>query len=157
MTTAPLVLHWPTEDDTAQAARAIGAALRPGDVILLEGDVGAGKTHFARALIQSLLVEWEDVPSPTFTLVQIYDTKNGPLWHTDLYRISSDTEIDELGLFDAFETAICLVEWPDRLGAMAPQDALTIAIDMQCDGRSARLSWANARWEDRLSDMAHRV
>ncbi|KIC49771.1 tRNA (adenosine(37)-N6)-threonylcarbamoyltransferase complex ATPase subunit type 1 TsaE [Tateyamaria sp. ANG-S1] len=157
MTTAPLILHWLTEDDTARAARAIGEDLRPGDVLLLEGDVGAGKTHFARALIKSVLLQVEDVPSPTFTLVQIYDTKHGPLWHTDLYRISSDTEIDELGLFDAFETAICLVEWPDRLGTMMPADALNIHIDAQGDARSARLSWTDTRWAERLSKVAHNV
>ncbi|APX13096.1 tRNA (adenosine(37)-N6)-threonylcarbamoyltransferase complex ATPase subunit type 1 TsaE [Tateyamaria omphalii] len=155
MTTAPLTLHWPTEDDTARAARAIGANMQPGDVILLEGDVGAGKTHLARALIQSLMTEPEDVPSPTFTLVQIYDTRNGPLWHTDLYRISADTEIDELGLFDAFETAMCLVEWPDRLGMMTPKHALTISIETQGDARSARLSWTDPRWANRLNEVAH--
>ncbi|WP_147109851.1 tRNA (adenosine(37)-N6)-threonylcarbamoyltransferase complex ATPase subunit type 1 TsaE [Tateyamaria sp. syn59] len=156
MTTTPLNLHWPTEEDTASAARAIGASLYPGDVLLLDGDVGAGKTHFARSLIQSLLNAPEDVPSPTFTLVQIYETKNGPLWHTDLYRISTDSEIDELGLFDAFDTAICLVEWPDRLGNMAPKHALTISIQPQGDARSAELSWTDARWDKRLGEVAYR-
>ncbi|WP_299547872.1 tRNA (adenosine(37)-N6)-threonylcarbamoyltransferase complex ATPase subunit type 1 TsaE [uncultured Tateyamaria sp.] len=153
MTSAPLTLHWPTQDDTAHAAAILGPALRPGDVVLLEGDVGAGKTHFARALIQSVLMEPEDVPSPTFTLVQVYDTRNGTLWHTDLYRVSANTEVDELGLIDAFEDAICLVEWPDRLGHLTPDSALTIAIQSSGDGRIAMLRWTDPRWSDRLQEF----
>ncbi|WP_299608344.1 tRNA (adenosine(37)-N6)-threonylcarbamoyltransferase complex ATPase subunit type 1 TsaE [uncultured Tateyamaria sp.] len=153
MTTTPLTLNWPTDDDTAHAGASLGPLLRPGDVILLEGDVGAGKTHFARALIQSVLLAAEDVPSPTFTLVQVYDTRNGPLWHTDLYRVSADTEVDELGLTDAFEDAICLVEWPDRLGPLTPGDALTIAIKAKDEGRAATLTWTDPRWADRLENL----
>ncbi len=78
--------------------------------MLLDGPVGAGKTTLARAAILSILPEPEDVPSPTFTLVQTYDTTRGPLWHCDLYRLSSVLEIEELGLEEAFETAITLIE-----------------------------------------------
>jgi len=148
---------WPDGDATARAGAVLGGALCPGDVILLEGPVGAGKTHFARALIQSILHEIEDVPSPTFTLVQTYDTVNGPLWHTDLYRVTSDTEIDELGLADAFETAICLVEWPDRLGPLAPAQALTLTLSDAGNGRAARLDWTDPRWPARLADMVAHV
>jgi len=71
----------------------------------------------------------EDVPSPTFTLVQIYDTSAGEIWHADLYRLSSPEEAEELGLRDAFETAICLIEWPDRLGSISPTaGALTLVF-----------------------------
>ncbi|WP_299650828.1 tRNA (adenosine(37)-N6)-threonylcarbamoyltransferase complex ATPase subunit type 1 TsaE [uncultured Tateyamaria sp.] len=153
MTTTPFTLNWPTDDDTAYAGASLGPLLRPGDVILLEGDVGAGKTHFARALIQSVLLTAEDVPSPTFTLVQVYETRNGPLWHTDLYRVSADTEVDELGLTDAFEDAICLVEWPDRLGPLTPANALTIAIEAKDEGREATLTWTDSRWADRLESL----
>lgn len=99
--------------------------LLPGDVVLLEGAVGAGKTHLARALIHAVLLQDEDVPSPTFTLVQTYDTRNGTLWHSDLYRLSSTFEIEELGLIDAFADAICLIEWPDRLGELTPKRRCT--------------------------------
>lgn len=153
MTSAPLTLDWPNEDDTARAGAALGPALRQGDVVLLEGDVGAGKTHFARALIQSILLEPEDVPSPTFTLVQVYDTRSGVLWHTDLYRVAADTEIDELGLPDAFEDAICLVEWPDRLGPLTPDTALTIDIQSNGDGRTAKLHWTDPSWAERLQGV----
>ncbi|WP_300056745.1 tRNA (adenosine(37)-N6)-threonylcarbamoyltransferase complex ATPase subunit type 1 TsaE [uncultured Roseobacter sp.] len=117
-----------TGEATAAFAVALGAQLQPGDTVLLSGPVGAGKTHFARHLIQSLLREPEDIPSPTFTIVQTYETRKGPLWHSDLYRISTDEEIEELGLIEAFDHAICLVEWPDRLGPLRPKEALEIEL-----------------------------
>ncbi|KAA2315466.1 tRNA (adenosine(37)-N6)-threonylcarbamoyltransferase complex ATPase subunit type 1 TsaE [Pseudooceanicola sediminis] len=113
-------------DATCGFAQRLGSGLSTGDVLLLSGGIGAGKTHFARCLIQSLLTLPEDVPSPTFTLVQEYDTRKGPLWHADLYRLTDPLEAIELGLEDAFEQAICLIEWPDRLGDLAPMAALRI-------------------------------
>ena len=80
-------------NETATFAATLGLRLLPGDVILLDGPVGAGKTHLARALIRAILLVDEDVPSPTFTLVQTYDTQNGTLWHSDLYRLTSTFEI----------------------------------------------------------------
>jgi tRNA threonylcarbamoyladenosine biosynthesis protein TsaE len=128
--------------DTADLACQIGAHLAPGDVILLQGDVGAGKTHFARSLIQSRLDQPEDVPSPTFTLVQVYETAQFDIWHADLYRLSGPDEVVELGLDEAFETAICLVEWPDRLGDLAPKAALVLQFET-CDEstRNIRAEW----------------
>lgn len=151
MLTSPLELDLPDADATAALGRSIGAVLAPGDTLLLQGPVGAGKTHFARSLIQSILLTPEDVPSPTFTLVQTYDTSRGPLWHTDLYRLSDSSEIEELGLSEAFETAICLVEWPDRLAA-PPADALTLTLadDKAGDGRVATLTWQAGDWANRL-------
>lgn len=101
---------------TADFARRLGQELQPGDTVLLSGPIGAGKTHFCRSLIQSRLMAAEDVPSPTFTLVQTYDSEAGEIWHADLYRLSDPAEVVELGLTDAFKSCICLVEWPDRLG-----------------------------------------
>ncbi|GFE49376.1 hypothetical protein So717_11290 [Roseobacter cerasinus] len=140
-----------SSDATAAFAARLGPLLRPGDTVLLTGDVGAGKTHLARHLIQSILVVPEDVPSPTFTIVQTYDTRQGPLWHADLYRLTDDTEVEELGLAEAFETAICLVEWPDRLGPLRPQDALSIHLDagQHDQARVLRLT-STAVWRDRL-------
>lgn len=133
-----------------QATERLGQALAPrlgsGDVILLSGPIGAGKTHFARALIQSLLPEPEDIPSPTFTIVQIYDGPDCEIWHSDLYRLSHPDDAIELGLEDAFETEICLVEWPDRLGSMAPASALSITFEANGEGRSAIFSWTDPRW-----------
>lgn len=139
--------------DTAQFAARIGRLLVPGDCLLLAGPIGAGKTHFARHLIQSLQDFPEDVPSPTFTLVQTYDTTAGELWHADLYRLSALDEIEELGLAEAFETAICLVEWPDRLGDLAPGSALHLTLATDPSSESKRLltcSWSNAKWAAKL-------
>ena len=98
MLSRTLSLDLQDADHTAGLARTLGRVLVPGDTILLTGDVGAGKTHFARALILSLLTHPEDVPSPTFTLVQTYESTRGTIWHADLYRLTSSFEIEELGL-----------------------------------------------------------
>ncbi len=143
-------------EDTTEFAARLGAELRAGDVLLLEGDVGAGKTHFARSLIQSLLLAPEDVPSPTFTLVQSYEAPGFEIWHADLYRLSSPDEVIELGLVDAFEDALCLVEWPDRLAELRPRSALTLRFCMlQTIGqRSLRLEADNPRWQDLIEARA---
>lgn len=146
--TAACTLNSP--EDTARLAAQIAGALRPGDCLLLEGVIGAGKTHFARHLIQSLMEVPEDVPSPTFTLVQTYDVPAGELWHTDLYRLSSLDELEELGLTQAFDSAICLVEWPDRLAELTPAHALhlTLALDPEHeDRRHLTLRWSDEKWQ----------
>jgi tRNA threonylcarbamoyladenosine biosynthesis protein TsaE len=120
-----------TTDDTDALARRIAPQLRAGDVLLLHGPIGAGKTHFARALIQCFVTE--DVPSPTFTLVQVYDAPDFAIWHADLYRLSHPDEIIELGLTEAFDTALCLVEWPDRLGREKPARAIDLHFEVRPD------------------------
>lgn len=134
---------------TSNLAQLLGGQLHAGDVLLLSGGIGAGKTHFARSLIQSLLLVPEDVPSPTFTLVQTYDTSAGELWHSDLYRLSGPDEAIELGLTDAFESAICLVEWPDRLQDVTPTDALHLvfATSDAEETRDLTLTWQAPRWD----------
>ena len=219
-------------DGDAQTTR-LGAALAPlleaGDAVLLSGAVGAGKSHLARAIIRARLGRMEDVPSPTFTLVQTYEAgaaevenpraggaaagrakagrpetglsaprgpgtpeaggaatggeageaaaqgpqartagmdaggtaAQGPqagaagtaaveIWHADLYRLTSPAEVAELGLEAAFETAICLVEWPDRLGRLAPPDALEIALAVRGDARAAHVRGGRAGLIDGL-------
>jgi len=135
-------------EETSELAARIATELVPGDVVLLEGDIGAGKTHFARSVIQTLLEVPEDVPSPTFTLVQMYDTPNAEIWHADLYRLTSPDEVVELGLIDAFEDAICLVEWPDRLSDLRPENALTMRFELGDDIGSRALSFRfdSDRW-----------
>lgn len=140
-----------TEADTAAFAHALGQILQPGDTVLLEGDIGAGKTYLARQLIQRLQTTPEHVPSPTFTLVQTYETVAGLLWHADLYRLSDPDECFELGLIDAFDDAICLIEWPDRLGDLAPSSALHMSLTAQSDEtRQAVLQWTDTKWTDPL-------
>ena len=140
-------------EQTAHVAAQIAQRLHAGDTLLLTGDIGAGKTHFARAAIQSLQEEPEDVPSPTFTLVQIYDTRAGELWHADLYRLSGPDEIVETGLLDALDTSICVIEWPDRLGPDAPSHALTLSFETTEQEDSRRIICTSsdpARWAHRL-------
>lgn len=143
-------------EDTAALARRLGAQLSAGDTVLLTGDVGAGKTHFARALIQSRTALPEDVPSPTFTLVQTYDAADGTeIWHADLYRLTGPSEIEELGLIDAFSDAICLIEWPDRLADLRPDAALDITLhptDVE-DHRLMTAQWSDPRWSTRLTEL----
>lgn len=149
-------LTFNSEDDTARFAAALGMILNAGDTVMLKGDIGAGKTFLARALIQSLQDDPEDVPSPTFTLVQTYETRAGEVWHSDLYRIGSTEELEELGLFDAFETAICLVEWPDRLGDETPKGALCIKMatdPSNVDQRSVTIKWQDETWSKRLAEI----
>lgn len=142
-------------DHTCRLAARIGRVLRAGDSILLSGGVGAGKTHFARCLIQSQLDQPEDIPSPTYTLVQTYPCRHAAVWHADLYRLTDLGELDELGLLDAFDDAICLIEWPDRLADQAPENALSLFLDAGAgdDTRVARISWSDPTWSDKLKEV----
>jgi len=102
------------DDATAALGRRLAMALRPGDLLLLQGDLGAGKTALARSIIRTLLADPElDVPSPSFALVQPYESNGRSVLHTDLYRLRDPREVDELGLFDRPET-IVLCEWPEQ-------------------------------------------
>ena len=151
-----LTLLLSSPDRTAEFARKLANTLTQGDVVLLSGPVGAGKSHFCRSLIGEILTLPEDIPSPTFTLVQTYDTTAGSLWHSDLYRISSPYEIEELGLTEAFDKAICLVEWPDRLGSLAPDNALSITLSYG-DSDTARVldaDWSDEKWSKRVEAAA---
>ncbi len=152
---ASLSLTSVSPDQTSAIAARLGAVLAAGDTILLQGPVGVGKSHFCRALIQSRLSSMgrmEDVPSPSFTLVQTYDLGGVELWHADLYRLGDMQEIVELGLEDAFSQAICLVEWAERLGDMAPEGALrlTFAAGANEEERQLTLEYP-AQWTARLA------
>jgi tRNA threonylcarbamoyladenosine biosynthesis protein TsaE len=141
---ATLTLDLPTADETEVLGQKLAGLVRPGDAILLEGPIGAGKSCLARSLIRARLGRKEEVPSPTFTLVQVYEAESGDIWHADLYRLTHPDEVWELGLDDAFETAICLVEWPDRLGGHLPPDALHVRLEAHGDGRRAVVSGGRA-------------
>src|SRR5215472_1504095 len=112
---------------TAALGQDIAASLVRGAVVALEGDLGAGKTTLARAILGALGVR-ESVPSPTFTLVQTYETKCFPVRHYDFYRIESEREIEELGLDDALAEGVALIEWPERAGSLLPKNALHVAL-----------------------------
>lgn len=136
----------PDPDATTAFGARVSGLLAPGACLLLEGPIGAGKTSFARAVIHALLGAEEDVPSPTFTLVQTYEAPNFDIWHCDLYRLGSADELTELGVEEAFENAVTLIEWPDRLADGAPDDAVTLRFEVTPDdGRVATLS-GTASW-----------
>ena len=122
------IVDLPNLAATEALSRRIAAKSRAGDVIALSGGLGAGKTAFARAFIAALFGQDEDVPSPTFTLVQTYDAPGGAIWHFDLYRLSCPEDARELGIEQAFRDGISLIEWPERLGPWLPEDRLDIAF-----------------------------
>ena len=125
---AAVIVPLPDQAATEALAARIAAVARPGDCILLEGPLGAGKTTFARAFLRAASGDPAlEVPSPTFTLVQIYDTPKGQVFHYDLWRIDSPDALEELDWDEALNQ-IVLIEWPDRLGPLRPAEALTIAF-----------------------------
>ena len=116
--------------ETERLAHHLAPHALPGDVIGLGGPLGSGKTAFARAFIHARLGHpAEEVPSPTFTLVQLYEHAAGAIWHFDLYRLSAAEEAFELGIEDAFATAVSLIEWPEKLGAIMPADWLQVHLE----------------------------
>lgn len=117
-----------TQENLAILAIPLASALFVKDIVCLWGDLGAGKTTFARVLIQSLAGAPVEVPSPTFTLIQTYNTTQGEIWHCDLYRLNNPEEVFELGLEEAFHEAICLIEWPERLGNLLPRRRIDIVF-----------------------------
>ncbi|RVV97997.1 tRNA (adenosine(37)-N6)-threonylcarbamoyltransferase complex ATPase subunit type 1 TsaE [Mesobaculum littorinae] len=141
-------------DRTAELAHALAPHLGAGDTLLLDGTLGAGKSHFARSLIRWHLDRAglaEDIPSPTFTLVQNYHAGGLEIWHSDLYRLGDPDEVFELGLDEAFATALVLVEWPDRLGADTPDDALQLAFEVTGDTARRLTVRGGGAWADRLA------
>ena len=147
----PLCLHLVDAGATARLGQWFAAHLRAGDCLLLEGQIGAGKSHFARAFIQARLGRAEDVPSPTFTLVQSYQA-DVEIWHADLYRLSHPDEVLELGLEEAFDSAICLIEWPDRLGSLLPKGAMRLQFALEGEGR--RVAFLPGQRTDLVADLA---
>ncbi len=136
------------ESDMARLAGQLANVMRPGDIIALYGDLGAGKTTFARAVIAAL--GWSgEVPSPTYTLVQSYDgaMMRLPVWHVDLYRLDGPGDADALGLFET--DAALIIEWPERLGARLPAQALRLCLSGSGDA-VRDLTWERPKaWEDR--------
>lgn len=149
---ATIARELPDLESTKKLGAAISRFLRAGDVVALYGDLGAGKTTLARALITQLGYAGE-VPSPTFTLVQSYDLSPAAVWHFDFYRIDDPDEIIELGFEEALAEAITLIEWPERMGPLLPPDRLDIVLSYAGgdDGRRAELR-GHGRWRERLAE-----
>jgi len=153
-------LNLPDPAATERLAAIIGMQARAGDAILLSGDLGAGKTHFARAFINALTPSPEEVPSPTFTLVQTYDAiaQGVPvrIWHFDLYRLKSPEETLELGIDEVFAEGIALVEWPDRLGSYKPREHLELRLAITGEGARQATLVPTPIWRDRAAVVAAR-
>jgi len=145
------------EAETAALGRRVARLLRPGDTVTLTGPLGAGKTVFARGLIRTFLTG-EEVPSPTFTLVQTYETAGFPIWHVDLYRLKAASEVRELGLDEALERGVLLIEWPDRMGHALPADRLDIVIEgmdeENVDEERIVKVVARGAWASRVGDLS---
>ncbi len=143
-------LHLADEQRTARLGAALARLLEPGDTVLLRGDLGAGKSALARAVIGGALGDaGAEIPSPSYTLVNIYQTAHGPVWHADLYRLTgAAVELEELGLDDAMGAALVLVEWPERLGPALPARRLDIALTApRGGGRDAAVTPHGPRWD----------
>lgn len=155
---AQLVKQLPSPADTDGLAQAIAPYLVPGDCILLEGDLGAGKSQFARALIRALGTKTQHQPSPTFTLLQVYDDTRLPLAHADLYRIAEPEEVFDLHLEPFLRHGVTLVEWPQKAPAgFFPAEALTISlVEDSATGRTATLT-GDSSWAKRFAFFAPEV
>jgi tRNA threonylcarbamoyladenosine biosynthesis protein TsaE len=144
---------------TRALAGKIAPWARPGDVVALRGALGTGKTAFARAFIEAFAGHVgakppEEIPSPTFTLVQIYEFGDSVIYHFDLYRLEAPTDAYELGIEDAFGDSISLIEWPDRLGGLLPEDRLDIELQDGADedARNVHVTGAGA-WSNRMNEI----
>lgn len=147
-------VHLADEDATMALGAWLAPYLRASDVILLKGDLGAGKTTWARGLICSLLgakVGDVEVPSPTYTLVQTYDAPNFEVWHFDLYRLKQESDVWELGIEEALDDGVCLIEWPERIDGLLNGSELTIALNADNTGRTANII-GNADWQMRIKE-----
>lgn len=135
------------ERATAGLGERLARAIRPGDVVALSGELGAGKTSLVRHVLRALGHDGE-VPSPSFAIVQPYEELSPPIWHVDLFRIADPLEMAELGL-DSLDHAALLVEWPERAGADAWPEALRLRLTILADGARALTAQVPAAWEER--------
>ena len=143
-----------TIEQTVCIAETCARLMRSGDTVLLFGDIGSGKTFFSRTVIQEMMqkqgIEIEDIPSPTFTIVQTYDTIVPSVWHLDLFRISNPDEIIDLDLEIALANNVCLIEWPQNLGSHAPKRNLSITLQETVglgDVRNINFEFNGSGWE----------
>ena len=147
-----MIYDLPDAEATERLGAALAVALKSGEAVCLTGPLGAGKSTLARALVRALTTPHEDVPSPTFTLVQFYSGLHFPLAHFDLYRLERADEAFEIGLDEALEEGAAVIEWPERLGGRLPEDRLDIDIAISGGGRTARLS-PHGAWKGRALEF----
>jgi tRNA threonylcarbamoyladenosine biosynthesis protein TsaE len=152
--TSASALELAGEDATAALAARLAGLARRGDVIALRGPLGSGKTTFARAFIRARFGTREEVPSPTFTLVEIYGSTPPLVWHFDLFRLERSEDVWELGIEDALADGVSLIEWPERMGGLLPRERLDIefAFGPSADARTAALA-PSAGWARRIGEF----
>ncbi|MEN8236934.1 MAG: tRNA (adenosine(37)-N6)-threonylcarbamoyltransferase complex ATPase subunit type 1 TsaE [Pseudomonadota bacterium] len=150
-TNRSITVDLPTLTATEDLARMYACLAEIGDVITLQGDLGTGKTTFARAFIQAWMQKSCQVPSPTFTLVQLYERKEQTLYHFDLYRLDSVLEVIELGLEEALHTGLTLIEWPERLEGMALSNHLKLEFSFLSTQQSRKVVLTpDTKWQERV-------
>jgi tRNA threonylcarbamoyladenosine biosynthesis protein TsaE len=140
------------EAATGRLGEVIAGLLRSGEAVCLQGPLGAGKSTLARALIRALTKPEEEVPSPTFTLVQFYEGAALRVAHFDLYRLTDADESYEIGLDEALDQGAAVIEWPERLAGRLPRDRLDVEIALNGVGRRARLT-PHGAWTDRMEGI----
>jgi tRNA threonylcarbamoyladenosine biosynthesis protein TsaE len=153
---AALSLDLPAESATAALAARIAGLAEVGDVIALRGELGSGKTSFARGFIRARGRADEEVPSPTFTLVEVYEFPQGApaVWHFDLYRLTKSEDVYELGFEEALGGAILLIEWPERLGPLLPRERLDVVLSAGSSTTARRVGLEGTRgWACRLATL----
>lgn len=143
--------HLSDSQKTLALGQKLALKAKCGDVIALRGDLGAGKTTLSRGFIQALC-DVSDVPSPTYTLVQTYETSDFEIWHCDFYRLDTPDDIYELGVLDAFEEAVTVMEWPDKIGHHVPDNCLNVTILFDDEARRVRITGPD-EWMERLHDL----
>lgn len=148
-----MYLYLTDEKATHSLAKTLANQAILGDVYLLEGDLGSGKTSFARSFIRSFGCDKEEVPSPTFTVLQQYPLKEYMIWHYDLYRLKDPSELEELGIDDAFREGISLIEWPDRLGTWHPQSYFLLKFEIKSESERTIYIKSSPDYSDRLRSL----
>lgn len=157
---AVFYMHWTMkltyrladEARTLELGAALAGLLKPGDVIALHGGLGVGKTTLTRGLVRALVPGIDEVPSPTYTLVQAYDAPAFPIWHFDLYRLESPDEMEEIG-WDETPEGVAIVEWPEKAGKHLPAWRLDIVFDFEGEHRLVSLQPHGEDWQARCDDL----
>jgi tRNA threonylcarbamoyl adenosine modification protein YjeE len=141
-----------TEEDTVRLGQKLSSIAKKGDVFALYGTLGMGKSVFSRAFVKSL-TSANEVPSPTFTLVQVYEAKDFDIYHFDLYRLKSPEEIFEIGMEEALYDGVCLIEWPEKMQGYLPKNIFRLEITPYEQGRKIKIETTDAYKKLRLQEL----
>ncbi len=141
-----------TEEDTVRLGQKLSSIAKKGDVFALYGTLGMGKSVFSRAFVKSL-TSANEVPSPTFTLVQVYEAKDFDIYHFDLYRLKSPEEIFEIGMEEALYDGVCLIEWPEKMQGYLPKNIFRLEITPYEQGRKIKIETTDADKKLRLQEL----